>query len=214
MKLTKRLSFLAAALVLLLNLALPVQAHPVPDLTKTGSISVTMRYGNKVVPGGTLTLYRVGDIHEDDGNYSFVLTSEFAASSVSLEDPASAKTAKALAKFADKQSIHGERATISRKGKAKFTGLRPGLYLLVQYDAAKGYNKVDPFLVTLPIKDGDSYTYDVDASPKLELEPAPTTPHSRLPQTGQLNWPVPVLSAAGMFLLAAGWWLGHRRKEE
>lgn len=32
-------------------------------------------------------------------------------------------------------------------------------------------------------------------------------------QTGQLNWPVPVLTAAGLLLLAAGIWLGRRRKE-
>ena len=66
---------ISALLALLLLLCLPLSAaaaHPVPDLTRKGSITITMKYKGKPVSGGTLALYRVGDVHEDDGNYSFV----------------------------------------------------------------------------------------------------------------------------------------------
>ena len=39
----------------------------------------------------------------------------------------------------------------------------------------------------------------------------PETPEERLPQTGQLRWPVPVLAAAGMGLLALGTRLIRRK---
>lgn len=37
---------------------------------------------------------------------------------------------------------------------------------------------------------------------------------SKLPQTGQLNWPVPVLICAGLALFVVGWVLFFRRKKE
>ena len=62
------------ALLLLLELPLSAAAHPVPDARKDGqcSITVTMTYGGKALKGGTLALYKVGDVAEEDGNYSFV----------------------------------------------------------------------------------------------------------------------------------------------
>ena len=62
------------ALLLLACLPLSAAAHPVPDEQKDGhcSITVTMTYQGKALPGGTLALYKVGDVAEEDGNYSFV----------------------------------------------------------------------------------------------------------------------------------------------
>ena len=65
-------------------LGVRAQAHDVPDLSRKGSVTVTVRMGETPVAGGSLTLYRVGDIAEDDGNYSFALTEAFAASGASL----------------------------------------------------------------------------------------------------------------------------------
>ncbi|MCD7821787.1 MAG: hypothetical protein LUG64_06230, partial [Clostridiales bacterium] len=42
-----------------------------------------------------------------------------------------------------------------------------------------------------------------------------TTTSSKLPQTGQLNWPVPVLAVSGVVLFALGWGLSRSgRKRE
>ncbi len=44
---------------------------------------------------------------------------------------------------------------------------------------------------------------ELERVPETTNPPAPTDP--KLPQTGQLNWPVPVLVVLGLLLLAAGW---------
>ena len=50
------------------------------------------------------------------------------------------------------------------------------------------------------------------ASPVPTATPSPTYPlYGRLPQTGQLNWPVPVLALAGLALVAVGVWLTRRK---
>lgn len=107
---------------------------------------------------------------------------------------------------------------MDKDGEIAFTGLDLGLYLLVQHKAAKGYETAAPFLVSVPMEEDGVLRYDVDASPKVELEkePEPTSttppapPDPRLPYTGQLNWPVPVLTVLGLGLLALG--LALRRK--
>ena len=54
------------ALYLLLCLPLSAAAHAVPDESQDGhcSITITMTYKGKAVPGGTLALYKVGDVVE------------------------------------------------------------------------------------------------------------------------------------------------------
>lgn len=43
---------------------------------------------------------------------------------------------------------------------------------------------------------------------------APTNPSGEaLPQTGLLNWPIPVMTIAGLLLVACGWYLVSRKKE-
>ena len=65
--------------------------------------------------------------------------------------------------------------------------------------------------MTVPIMENGQYVYDVDAHPKAgtSSRKATQTPPtqevlSALPQTGQLNWPVPVLAVTGAVLVAAG----------
>lgn len=215
----KRLLAICTALIFLLAASIPACAHAVPDLTRKGSISVTMRVGDTVVPGGSLTLYRVGEIAEDDGNYTFKTVDTFAGFTGSLEEVQSPELAQTLAGYAvDKQPLNI--GLIDANGQVTFEALEPGLYLFVQNETAEGYLPAEPFLVSLPLLEDGAYVYDVDASPKVEIEtastatptPKPATPDTKLPQTGQLNWPVPLLVISGLLLLMTGWMLRFGRK--
>ncbi|MDD5931112.1 MAG: SpaA isopeptide-forming pilin-related protein [Oscillospiraceae bacterium] len=253
----KRFSALLAAALMLLNIT--AFAHNVPDLTKVGSIHVTMRCDGRAVSGGTLTLYRPGDVYEEDGNFSFRLSEDFSGYEDGTLEVLSPELAAALRQYARDKGLKGITQRIGKDGVA-FQDLTPGLYLLVQEQAPSGYYKADPFLVTIPLTEDGVYVYDVDASPKVEVddkpdrpdkpsqpsepdqpggpdqpsepdtpppgqpdEPSVTPPDTpdtpqepgkpTLPQTGQLNWPVPVLAAAGLGLFAAGWALCFRRKD-
>ena len=221
MPIRRRLFALLAAAVVISAMSISALAHDVPDTSRRGSIHVTMHTGETAVPGGSLTLYRVGEVRESDGNYDFVLTGDFSGSNVSLDDVQSAGLAQELAAFAAEHQLSGMTGEIGKDGTIAFADLQLGLYLLIQNEAADGYNKADPFLVSVPMLEEGVYIYNVDASPKVELEkasepdkPKPSRPTgSKLPQTGQLNWPVLVLAASGLTLFAIGWILrfGKRR---
>lgn len=218
--------FLFAALLILLVSVLPTTAYAleVPDFDRQGSIAITMTCQGEAVPGGSLTLYRVADVHAENGaDYSFRYTQEYTACGVAL-NLNSAETAEKLVAFTAEKKITGTKLQIDKKGEVTFQKLNIGLYLLVQEDAADGYEKVSPFLVSVPGREAGRYIYDVDASPKLELEKAPTQPTTppttkpekppKLPQTGLVQWPVPILAVSGIACLIVGWYFQTSGKKK
>lgn len=227
----KRISLLLAFILLLCGTVMTAYAHEVPDLTQKGSIEI-------VLPGGSLTLYRVGEIQEDNGDYSFRLLGDFAQSGESLEDIQSPELAANLAEYAD--STQGDKKETDAEGHVVFTDLELGLYLLIQEDAANGYAKLRPFLVSVPEWVNGTYLYQIQAGPKVEptpevtptpaptakppvntpptpvptTPPAATPPAPTLPQTGQLNWPIPVMAVLGLWIFAIGWVLRFGKKKD
>lgn len=185
--------------------------------TLTGSVSVTMSYRGECVPGGTMTLYMVAKPGEDAYEYA----GDFVGCGVSLADISSGTTAQELADYAVAMGIDGAVAAIDEQGSLTFEDLEYGLYLMVQEEAAEGFTPVTPFLVTVNAA-------EVDATPKLTIRPAtqPTTepdtqppestvpPGENLPQTGQMNWPVPVLAVGGLLLFMFGWYLNRSGRKE
>lgn len=188
MRTARKYMALIAVLVLLCSFYAAAFAHDVPNLSEDCTISLAMRYRGKAVPGGSITLYRVADVYEYDGNYTFRLTDEFAVTSLDLEnlrldDPNySEQMAKELSNYAAEHSkIKSVTKIIDRYGEVVFDKLKPGLYLLTNYAAYSGgyYYTANPFLVSVPLYDSaiDRYRYEVDATPKID------TDRDRLPNT-------------------------------
>lgn len=171
----RRFMALCLSVLLLGMMHVTAYAHDVPDTSKKGTISISMMYEDKEVPGGTLTLYQVGEIEEDDGNYSFILNSDFKDSGANLTELSDPELAENLAKYAEDRKCAGMTETIDAHGKIIFAEQETGLYLLVQHEAADGYSKISPFLVSIPMEEDGTYVYTVDASPKMELKKEPAT---------------------------------------
>ena len=122
-----------------------------------------------------------------------------------LKDSATG-SAQTLAEDARKNGLPGESRTVDDVGTAFFGDLEPGRYLVVQWEGKAGYENMAPFLVEIPLEiDGKVY-YEVTATPKVaRIRP------EKLPQTGQLRWPVPVLAMLGMGLFGTGFYIRKKR---
>lgn len=220
----KRILSLLFALVLASCLSLTVYAsHPVPDLSKKGSITFVMNMDDVLLDGGRLNLYKVADIIEVNGNYGFRLIDALWGADVDLDkltDPAVADRLLTLAKAARLPAVTVPIA----EGRAAFPDLSAGLYLVWQADAdaTEGFSPIQPFLISIPKFQDGEYILDIIADPKVPLEteptepteppPPPPPPPPHLPQTGQLNWPVPVMAALGSVLFVLGLILYSGRK--
>ncbi len=210
----KKIIALILALAFVLCASLTVFAHDVPDLSRTGTINITLHCGETPVGGGTLSAYWVGEIYSDDGDFLFRPAGDFTDCGLSFEDITLSSLPAELASYIEANELKPVTTQdVAEDGTVSFTDLTLGLYLMVQETPAPGYFAAAPFLVSLPGVEEEVYVYEVDASPKVELEKEPTTepsttePEEELPDTGQMKWPVPVLAVGGLTLLAAGWYL-------
>lgn len=233
------------AMILLIGCmeVLPVGAE------QTGQLTIYI--GN---PGGKVTIYRVAT-----SKLKFV--NGFDAAGVSLDNLTDSSLPGKLQAAVTSDTVSVS-ASAGSDGKVHFQNLQMGLYLVVQTQAVSGYEPFASFLVTIPIKDGQNWNYDVDASPKMELIPkhditpppdtetpdtevpdtevpdteVPNTEDTedrnqplhrvtekdteeydwnsskngrpddapKIPQTGQLVWPIPVLAFIGLVLILVG----------
>lgn len=220
----KRILSLLVAL-LLISTAIPTVNATELD-RKDCSLTITMHFGDKNVPGGELMIYRVGYIIEEKGEYVFRRVTD----GRKLTNVLSSSMAENLKEYVD-----GRNDIVSKKvpigtgetdcGVAEFLGLETGLYLVVQTKAADGFLPISPFLVSVPYNsDGEpDHTVEITSKSPLVPEDSPSTTPStepskpgggKLPQTGQLNWPVPVMVVLGLGLFAAGWVLCFGRKKD
>jgi cell division septation protein DedD len=271
MSIGKRLTALLLAGLMVCAMMSTAWGEELPDLSKTGEITLRMKDGDTVVPGGSVSLYQVGELVEEQGAYTLTFTDPFLESQASLDDLESSQLPHQLADYASDQHLVGVSQTISDLGTASFSDLPLGLYLVVQTESNADYELAEPFLVSLPQLTDGSYLYTVEAAPKLalstegssyspvdepvvtapvETEPQPvettpvettpvettvptpsvvtpspstvpttnkttttTTTAAKLPQTGQLNWPIPVLVMAGFLLMSLGYRLRREDKD-
>ena len=222
MKYKNQIVVLVFSVVLLCAFRATVCAHEVPDEDAEGTIIMEMKYDGAAVIGGTLTAYRVGQIRESDGNYSFVKTDDMKAFSGNYNNISDPKLAENIAAFVQANNLSACAVAENKDGKVVFTDLELGLYLIVQTKASDGYKPIKPFLVSIPMNEDGHYIYEVNVEGKFELRKKPKSPVSpatpgptdpvdpddpKLPQTGQLNWPVPVFTVLGLLLFAIGWLL-------
>ncbi len=227
-----RLAAVLLAVCLVVCCALPAFATSANLATgQLGSLHVRLYDTHNAVPlrGGELTLYQVAAVKRTNGDLSYAYTGDFTGCGVPLGDFSDGTLADQLAKYLPAAPAVAAQQNVTEEGYADFTKLPQGLYLVVQTQASHGYEAIKPFLVSIPLPDGDSWIYDVDATPKVgaTIPDTPDTPDTPdkpdvpdtpdkpvLPQTGQLNWPVPVLACCGVLLFAVGWVLNRQGKKE
>jgi hypothetical protein len=220
---------LAVLLALVLVFAFAVNASAsdipmeIPDLDRKGSLTFTMDVDGVPLDTGSLNVYYVANIIQvEEDRYDFRLVKELADAGAKLDtrDLYDGVQAEKLLE-ASKRVLPNYLTAFIVDGRVSFTDLDAGLYLVWQNeeDASDGYAAIHPFLISVPRWQNGAYAMHVDADPKVPFETEPTTPPPpppppppHLPQTGQLNWPVPVMAITGVMLFVTGWALCLRRK--
>lgn len=190
-------------------------AKELPDLSSKGTLTISMEKDGKAVPGGEFEIYRIANAAVSNGGLKYVFAKDFKACGISFDNLQSNRLATKLENYIKSNKINGVRQNVGKDGVAEYTQLKAGMYFVMQNEAAKGYDKANSFTVSLPdYKDG-KYNYTIKANPKFSLSSSkgntqstttkPSKPMDpKLPQTGQLNLPIPILTALGLCLFVAG----------
>ena len=155
-------------LALLLSMSVTALASTPLDTERTGSITVSPTNGKSI--GTELSIYRVADVVVDNADQQYIITEDFSGSGADLTNLDNAEElAKTLSAYAANQGLSGTTKAVGADGSVTFDNLPLGLYLLIQTVAQPGESIVNPFLVSVPMLDGnEEWVYDVDAGPKAE----------------------------------------------
>ena len=201
-------------------------AAPMPDLTQKGSLTFRLDVDGVPLDSGKLKLYYVATVElVSEKVYDFRLLDTLAQGGATLDTQALYDGVQAERLLGCAQAVGTAYLSAPiEDGKASFSDLDAGLYLVWQRpeDASEGYAAIAPFLISVPKWQDGHYTLQVVADPKVPFETEPTVPPPptepppppppELPQTGQLNWPVPVMAVTGALLIIVGWILCAGRK--
>ena len=194
------------------------------DLDRKGSLSITFTYdGKPISDGNKVGIFKVADaVFDDSYGYKFVWKGEFAAAGEMPKDldAVNGKLAEKLVNIAKdkKVTLYRNSQELDSNGKVTFSDLPVGLYLIVHTkkteitlsDKTKVVYTINPFLVSIPQKESGKLNYDVVTKPKVSPEKKMTPPvvpppkPKRVPQTGQLWWPVMVMGIAGAVFVTFG----------
>ena len=224
-------TFIAVLMILIFVCgAMPSYAQ-VADLERDDCmLTIEMRYAGITVSSGSFNLYRVGDAYMNNQDLAFKWIDKFNCT-VEMDKINLPETAPIVLKEAKKHNLPYVTKIVDSDGKVEFKNLQVGLYIVEQQKVISGYKKVSPFFVYFPQLEEDGYNYDVNASVKAQLNdtPLPTetpngsdetpdntpdnTPNPTLPQTGQLNWPIPLLAICGVGLIMIGFILRRKNND-
>lgn len=148
MKKIEKIGSFLLMIVLICSMSVVVfAAGELPDVDRVGSITVTVQDTStkRPVSGGSLEIYQIAVAKEEDGNYLFEYSEAFADSGIPLKDIQSENLAKALFQYAVQNQLSAASVAVDANGTAKFTNLKPGLYLITQNVPAKGYTALKAF---------------------------------------------------------------------
>lgn len=199
------------------------------DPSAVGSISVRIHTAEGAnVEGAHIALYRVGEPVVKDANLTFEPNKDFKGSGETLADLSADGLADRLWRFAQKNGVKpAAEGDTAKDGTLTLKGVTAGLYVVAQEGFAQGkggFTEIEPFAVSMPMtnSEGTGWTYEITAQPKVGVvaqptaTPAPTDAPTdeKLPQTGMLRWPIPVLAVVGVLLFSLGWALCFMKKKK
>lgn len=162
------------------------------DTSKKGSIKICLESEGSPISGINMQLERVATLEWDIGMGSWKWAPEKAFSDIDMEAlgaNSEKELSQALAQIdpngtRDKKTSQVKRS--DENGVIVFKNLNLGLYVLNKATSKdeKESVEVSPFCVSLPSDEGDEYSYDIDATPKIALDKTDAPGKNEAPKSG------------------------------
>jgi len=162
---------ISAALAVICILLLISTAASAFD-SQPSNLTVVMKYGDVTLRGIDVAVCLVADAKGEGGGIAYTAAAAFSGAGADFTDLTAEKNialAAMLDAYACANSIARSAMVTDSDGKAVFTGLSAGLYLVAQGNGASSEYAITPYLVAVPGANPrveGSWDYDVVAYPK------------------------------------------------
>lgn len=165
-------TLLSAALSLCSLRAAAIERESAFDPFQTCSLRVTLALAESndvVVTGAEVSLYRVADINMIGDEITYTYCKDFADCQIPLTELENADLALKLYDYTSARHLHGISLRTDKSGQVLFRNLKAGVYLGAETESGDEESLFTPFVVCLPSAYNAQWSYDIDASPKVDV---------------------------------------------
>lgn len=141
-----------------------IKADNIVDLNKKGSISINLKGENNIV-GAEIQIIQIGKVNIINNNLVFEYIDELNDCNYKLSD----ENIKNIEVCIQNKKLNVTTKITDSNGKVLFDNLNLGVYYIKQINKIKNFSQMDPILIMLPKEINNSFEYNIDASPKIEI---------------------------------------------
>ena len=141
-----------------------IKADNIVDLNKKGSISINLKGENNIV-GAEIQIIQIGKVNIINNNLVFEYIDELNDCNYKLSD----ENIKNIEVCIQNKKLNAITKITDNNGKVLFDNLNLGVYYIKQTNKIKNFSQIDPILIMLPKEINNSFEYNIDASPKIEI---------------------------------------------
>lgn len=144
-----------------------------PDLSKTGTVTMTLKSGETVVPNVPFSVYLIARAKMTNSGLDFVYEKAYAGYKKDASDLTHKADSVALGEYIDSHTL-GKTAIAygktDKNGKLTLSNLPLGVYIIKQTGTVDGYSKSVPVLAALPTVENNKWVYSISANPKPQID--------------------------------------------
>lgn len=141
-----------------------IKADNIVDLNKKGSISINLKGENNIV-GAEIQIIQIGKVNIINNNLVFEYIDELNDCNYKLSD----ENIKNIEVCIQNKKLNVTTKITDNNDKVLFDNLNLGVYYIKQINKIKNFSQMDPILIMLPKEINNSFEYNIDASPKIEI---------------------------------------------
>ncbi len=142
-----------------------IQAQNIVDLTQKGSINIILK-GESNVVGAEIEIIKIGKPVIKNNNLLFEYVDELKSCNFDINT----KNINNIKKCIENKKLNNFIKLTNQNGEALFTNLDLGLYYIKQNNIVKNYSQMEPILIMLPEEINNSFEYNIDATPKIDIQ--------------------------------------------
>ena len=165
----KKITYLLTIIILLMTTTkvLANTNNNIVDFSKKGTITITLSNDDiNLVEGANIKIYKLADAYSNNSNLDFSYHNDLEECKNNIKEN---NFNKETLNCIYNSNLTTKEATTNNQGYASFNNLDLGLYFIEQTNKVDGYSKIDPFLIYMPKFEEDKWTYEVNATPKVDI---------------------------------------------
>lgn len=140
------------------------------DFSKKGNINISLLDNdNKGISNAEITIYKIANAVLKNANLAYENIEQLNSCNIDLSKINENSITQELIDCVDKNANFKKTATTNDEGIVSFDDLDLAIYLVVQSKKVPGTSSIDPYMISIPQIEDNSWIYSINSIPKSDI---------------------------------------------